>query len=121
MTSTLQIAQMSREEKLLAMETIWADLSKAEDEVDSPAWHGEVLRETESRVAAGQERIADWETAKLELRIKDKSAEWRLFCRADKDAVLLLRVLSKKTRETPQTVIDLCVARLKAFDARMRE
>ena len=57
----------------------------------------------------------------LELRIKDKSAEWRLFCRVDKDAVLLLHVLSKKTREPPQTVIDLCMARLKAFDARMRE
>ena len=50
------------------MEAIWADLSKAEADVESPPWHGDVLRETEARVAAGQERIADWETAKLELR-----------------------------------------------------
>jgi len=32
MLSTLQIAQMSREEKLRMLEAIWADLSK--DEVD---------------------------------------------------------------------------------------
>ena len=50
------------------MEALWADLSKNEAEVESPAWHEAVLKETESRVAAGQERIADWETAKRELR-----------------------------------------------------
>ena len=68
MTSTLQITKMSREEKLLTMEAIWDDLCKDEDDVESPAWHGEMLKETAARVAAGQERIADWETAKLELR-----------------------------------------------------
>ena len=68
MVSTLQIEKMSRAEKLQTMEAIWADLSKAEVDVESPPWHGDVLRETEARVAAGQERIADWETAKLELR-----------------------------------------------------
>ena len=68
MVTTLQIEKMSRTEKLQAMEIIWADLSKAEAEVESPAWHADVLRETETRVAAGQERIADWDTAKRELR-----------------------------------------------------
>ncbi len=68
MVSTLQIEKMSRAEKLQAMEAIWADLSKTEADVESPSWHGDVLRETEARVTAGQERIADWETAKLELR-----------------------------------------------------
>ena len=68
MVSTLQIESMSRAEKLQTMEAIWADLSRVEADVESPAWHGDVLRETEARVAAGQERIADWETAKLELR-----------------------------------------------------
>ena len=68
MVTTLQIEKMSRTEKLQAMEALWTDLSKAEAEVESPAWHADVLRETEARVAAGQERIADWETAKRELR-----------------------------------------------------
>ena len=68
MVSTLQIEKMSRTEKLQTMEAIWADLSKAETDVESPAWHNDVLKETEARVTAGQERIADWETAKRELR-----------------------------------------------------
>jgi hypothetical protein len=66
--STLKIEQMSREEKLQALEAIWADLSKDETELESPAWHEDVLKETEARVAAGNERIEDWQTAKRELR-----------------------------------------------------
>ena len=66
--SPFQIEKMSRKEKLQAMEAIWADLSKPEAEVESPAWHESVLRETEVRVATGQERIADWDIAKRELR-----------------------------------------------------
>ena len=68
MISTIQIEQMSRGEKLQTMEAIWADLSKSEHDVESPAWHEVVLQQTEARVAAGQERITDWETAKKELR-----------------------------------------------------
>jgi hypothetical protein len=67
MTTTIEIERMSRAEKLQTMETIWTDLSKADAEVESPEWHADVLRETEARVAAGQERIADWKTAKREL------------------------------------------------------
>ena len=68
MISTIQISQMSRKEKLQTMEDIWVDLSKVEAEVESPLWHEEVLKETEAQVAAGQERMADWNIAKLELR-----------------------------------------------------
>ena len=68
MTSTIQIEKMSRAEKLQTMEAIWADLSKPDAGVESPAWHEGILKETEARVAAGHERIADWETAKRDLR-----------------------------------------------------
>jgi hypothetical protein len=63
-----EIEKMSREEKLQTMEAIWTDLSKNETEVESPAWHAEVLKKTEARVDAGEEKIADWESAKRELR-----------------------------------------------------
>ena len=36
-------------------------------ESESPAWHDDVLRETEQRNEAGLERPVDWATAKLEL------------------------------------------------------
>lgn len=68
MISTLQISQMSREEKLRVLEAIWAELSRDDVQVESPTWHEEVLKETEARVAAGQERIVNWQTAKQELR-----------------------------------------------------
>ena len=68
MITTIQVEKLSRAEKLQAMEALWDALSRADDEVESPAWHRDVLKETEARVAAGHERIADWETAKRELR-----------------------------------------------------
>ena len=55
----------------------------------------------------------------LELRIKDKSAVWRIFCRVDTDSVLMVAVLAKKTRQTPQAVIKICVERLRAYDRLM--
>ncbi len=67
MITVPEIKQMSRAEKLQLMEAIWADLAQSETEVESPDWHAEVLTETETRVAAGKERIADWKLAKKEL------------------------------------------------------
>ena len=63
-----QIAQMSREEKLQLMEALWVDLSRSGGEVESPDWHRPALEETESRLAAGHERVLDWDEAKRELR-----------------------------------------------------
>ena len=61
---------MTREEKLRAMEELWADLSRDEAQVESPAWHGDVLRERAEAVKAGKETFMDWETAKQQLRDK---------------------------------------------------
>ena len=68
MTATIQIEQMSREEKLQTMEAIWADLSKDAADLESPAWHRDALMETEARVVAGHEKVVDWTTAKQSLR-----------------------------------------------------
>ena len=68
MISTADIARMSREEKLQALEAIWADLSKDAAAVESPPWHEDVLKETQARTSAGQEQILDWPEAKRKLR-----------------------------------------------------
>lgn len=47
MPVVLPLEKMSRDEKLRLMETIWADLSRDEEQFDSPAWHEQALRETE--------------------------------------------------------------------------
>ncbi len=64
----MDLQQMTRDEKLKAMHAIWEDLARDEEEVESPGWHGDALRETEARVHAGTERVHDWEEAKKELR-----------------------------------------------------
>lgn len=72
MISSIQIEKMSREEKLQAMEALWTDLSQSEAEIESPAWHEGALEQTKAKVAAGEERIVDWEAAKLELRERQR-------------------------------------------------
>jgi len=66
--SALEIQQMPRQEKLRLMEVLWADLSREEDELESPAWHESALRETADRRARGEEPTLDWEDAKVKLR-----------------------------------------------------
>lgn len=51
-----------------------------------------------------------------ELRIRDARVDWRIVCRLDSDAVVILEVFSKKTRMTPKTVIDACTRRLREYD-----
>ena len=64
----LPLDQMSRAEKVMVMEALWQDLSRDDELLDSPAWHGDELTATEKRVASGEEHFVDWEAAKKELR-----------------------------------------------------
>ena len=68
MQNTIEIKHLSREEKLRIMEVIWEDLSKDDEEVESPNWHQKALRETERRLSLDHEKIVDWQPAKKELR-----------------------------------------------------
>ena len=70
MAVTLPIGRMSREDKLRAMEALWADLSRDEAETDSPGWHGAVLRETEQLVREGKAKFSDWQSARRRVRRK---------------------------------------------------
>ncbi len=63
----ITLDKMTVPEKLQLMEALWADLSRHEADVELPAWHGQVLRETGQRAADGKENAVDWETAKREL------------------------------------------------------
>ncbi len=60
--------KLPRVDKLRLMEALWDDLSHRGVEVDSPDWHEAVLRETEKRVASGEETPLDWGAAKRHLR-----------------------------------------------------
>jgi phage-related protein len=51
-----------------------------------------------------------------ELRIADEGATWRIIYRTDADAVVILEIFGKKTRETPKSVIKACRKRMKDYD-----
>ncbi len=69
--SVAEIQQMPRQEKLRLMEILWAELSREESELDSPAWHEGALRETTERLARGEEQALDWKEAKRQLPAQD--------------------------------------------------
>ncbi len=46
------------------MEALWADLSRDEAGIDSPGWHGVVLRETEQLVRDGKAKFSEWQAVR---------------------------------------------------------
>lgn len=52
-----------------------------------------------------------------ELRITDEKKSWRVIYRIDSDAIVILEVFRKTTRQTPQRVIADCKRRLSYYEA----
>jgi len=50
-----------------------------------------------------------------ELRIRDANKIWRIVYHVDIEAIVILEVFAKTTRQTPKSVIDTCKARLKLY------
>ena len=71
MITDKEIHEMSLDQKLRVMETIWEDIRQSEGEIPSPDWHREELEETERRRKEGLEEPIDWERAKEQLRRRD--------------------------------------------------
>lgn len=51
------------------------------------------------------------------LRIRDADHSWRIMYRIDSDAILVLEVYPKKTRQIPDDVIERCRKRLRQYAA----
>ena len=64
----LPISHLSLAQKLDLMETLWADLTREEEKLESPAWHKTVLEDREEAFKAGKVSAADWEQAKKRIR-----------------------------------------------------
>ena len=65
-----QIQSMSLQEKILAMEALWQDLRQVPENLNVPNWHGIELRETDERLARGEEEFLDWDQVQSEMRRK---------------------------------------------------
>jgi hypothetical protein len=70
MPFNLPLKDMTLQEKLAAMESLWEDLARTPEAIESPAWHKEVLEERLRLLVEGKTQFIDWETAKEALRKK---------------------------------------------------
>ncbi len=66
----LPLKDMTLQEKLDAMESLWEDLVRTPEAIESPAWHKEVLDKRLRKLQEGESQFIDWETAKEALRKK---------------------------------------------------
>jgi hypothetical protein len=66
MPISLPLKDMTLQEKLAVMESIWEDLARTPEAIESPDWHKDILE----RLAEGTTRFTDWETAKADIRKK---------------------------------------------------
>lgn len=63
---------MSTEEKLAALEAIWSDLARDEEQLPVADWHKRVLDQRQQQIERGEATFGDWEEAKL--RIRERTA-----------------------------------------------
>ena len=67
MAVDLPLAQMSLDDKLLAMELLWGEFSKTPERLDAPQWHRELLLQRLNQVQQGTASFQSWDTAISEL------------------------------------------------------
>jgi putative addiction module component (TIGR02574 family) len=68
MSVTLPLNEMTLSEKLEVMETLWQDLSRNAEALESPDWHKTVLDEREQKIQSGKSQFLDWQQVKADLR-----------------------------------------------------
>jgi len=64
----LPIEKLSLAQKLDLMEAIWDNLTKDEGPLESPDWHGPILRNRETAMESGKADVSDWREAKDRIR-----------------------------------------------------
>jgi len=72
MTNAINIAKMSKTEKLRTMEVLWGDITNGAGQYASPSWHFIELDRTEREIKSGKEKFTKWQKAKklIQQRIK---------------------------------------------------
>jgi hypothetical protein len=70
MSTNLPLKDMTIQEKLAVLESIWEDLARTPEAIESPDWHKDILDERRQGLAEGTAGFTDWETAKTDIRKK---------------------------------------------------
>ncbi len=59
---------MTVSEKLAAIELLWDDLCRSPENIPSPEWHEEILKEREKKLLAGKASFSELNDAKRRIR-----------------------------------------------------
>ena len=70
MSFNLPLKDMTLHEKLAAMESLWEDIARTPESIQSLTLHKDILDERRQRLTDGQSQFTDWETAKADIRNK---------------------------------------------------
>ena len=57
--SISEIEKMTVHERLQTMELLWDSITHSSEEIESPSWHGEILKERKKIIESGE---AEWLT-----------------------------------------------------------
>jgi len=68
MDAVLPLDRMTVEEKLKAIELLWDDLCRNEEQIPVTDWQKELLDERRRQIDLGEARFVDWELAKERIR-----------------------------------------------------
>jgi len=63
---------MTPVQKVELMEALWKSMSERPESFESPAWHGEVLRQREEALKNGTDRFISLDEAEKRIREKTK-------------------------------------------------
>ena len=66
--SDFPITELSFTQKLDLMEMLWADMIGNEKNLESPAWHEDILKDREAALDAGKITVSSWEEAKERIK-----------------------------------------------------
>lgn len=66
--TVIEIEKLSVTEKIQVMESLWDSLCTNADNINSPAWHSEVLQQREEMLNDGTDTFIDWNDAKKDIR-----------------------------------------------------
>jgi putative addiction module component (TIGR02574 family) len=69
----LPLDRMTIEEKLRAMEMLWDDLCRNEQQIPVSDWQKELLDERQRQIDASEAKFSDWESVKKRLRDREST------------------------------------------------
>ena len=62
-----QLSRLTNAERIELLNAVWESIENKDEELESPAWHAEVLAEREAEIQSGEAKFIPWEEAKADI------------------------------------------------------